>query len=558
MGETMLRRRLLLTIMASAMAASTGLPATAHSVPAAEFVAIYWDGASLLEQTQVVPLTAVEDLEQRLEAVPGVLAAGVEARRFAIGDVPAAVQGDPRRDEQWGLSRLDAEKVRERGDGTGLVVAVVDTGVDATHPDLAGKVLPGFDAVTKDSDGRRDPHGHGTHVAGIIAATPRNGIGGAGLAPGVQILPVRVLDETGYGDDSDVARGVLWAVQHGADVINLSLGGPDRDPLLADAIDVAVDAGVAVIVAAGNDGMSGSPVSYPGAHPRVVAVAASTAADTRAAFSTVGSYVDVAAPGMAVLSTFPGSSMQYLSGTSMAAPFVTAAVADVVSATGRKPLDAMQLLVATATDIDAVGTDSATGTGLIDPYAAVTDAKRRTIDQRPKVTQPSPELPAQPPLELPPLPPMPPLPDFTVPDFSVPAYPLPKFDLPGLPGGGLLPPGFPTDPTQPQPTQPPAPPSETPAPAPTPPSPPRGTKRTTASLTVSVVRVGGGFVVKARMRAGSSPVVGRSLTVVCAGKSYSLRTDALGRARVRVAASRGKVRFRGDSSYSPVTVSWRA
>jgi subtilisin family serine protease len=132
---------------------------------------------------------------------------------------------DPLRSQQWALNQVPFEATWSFARGQGVIVAVVDTGVRADHQDLAGQVLPGTDFVNPGGDGRTDPNGHGTHVAGIIAAAVANGVGIEGGAPGVKILPVRVLDANGQGYSSDVARGIVWAADHGARVINLSLGG---------------------------------------------------------------------------------------------------------------------------------------------------------------------------------------------------------------------------------------------------------------------------------------------------------------------------------------------
>ena len=285
----------------------------------------------------------------------------------------AAVRSDDaRRSSQWGLDRLKAEDLWTRQTGTGVTVAVVDTGVEAGHPDLAGVVLPGADFVTGTGDGGADGNGHGTHVAGIVGAVANNRIGVAGLAPGVKVLPVRVLDNGGWGWNSDIARGIVYAADHGAAVINLSIGGSSSDGASADAVRYALARNVVVVAAAGNERAKGNPTSYPAAYPGVIAVAATDSADRIASFSSAASYVAVAAPGVGILSTVRGGSYTTMSGTSMATPFVAATVALLRAADpALTPARAAQVLQATADDLGPVGRDRDTGYGLIDPAAAL-------------------------------------------------------------------------------------------------------------------------------------------------------------------------------------------
>jgi type VII secretion-associated serine protease mycosin len=273
---------------------------------------------------------------------------------------------------QWALNRLDAEALWAQQPGDGVTVAVLDTGVDAAHPDLTGVVLPGTDLVSPGGDGRTDANGHGTHVAGIIAAVANNGLGTAGLAQGVRILPVRVLDDTGAGWASDIAKGIIWATDHGAAVINLSLGDHVTDDVTAAAVQYANDHGVVVVAAAGNDRANGDAVTYPAAYPGVLGVAATDSQDAVASFSETGDFVDVAAPGVDIASTYPPSTYVYLSGTSMAAPFVSATAALMKAADPHlSPAQAAAAVESTATDLGPAGRDDASGYGLVDPAAAL-------------------------------------------------------------------------------------------------------------------------------------------------------------------------------------------
>ena len=229
----------------------------------------------------------------RLKKQPGVVAAAVDHVVHVAGSP------DPLQDRQWGLTALSAQTVWAAGNAAGQVVAVIDTGVDATHPDLAGVVRAGKDFIAY-GDGRVDPNGHGTHIAGIIGAVGGNGIGGAGLAQGVAILPVRVMDDTGNGYDSDAARGLVWAADHGATVANLSFGGPDRSSVLDSAVAYALRKGVTVVAASGNAGLDGDPILWPAADPGVIAVGAVDALGVRPAWSSSGAHLAVAAPGVGV------------------------------------------------------------------------------------------------------------------------------------------------------------------------------------------------------------------------------------------------------------------
>jgi subtilisin family serine protease len=303
---------------------------------------------------------------------PGVVAVEVDHRVRIAGDP------DPLQDSQWGLSVLHATTAWLTGDATGQVVGVVDTGVDATHPDLAGVVLPGatcLDQAPCRAGGSTDPNGHGTHVAGIVAAVSGNGLGGAGFASGARVLPVRVMASDGSGWDSDAAAGLVWAVDHGATVVNLSFGGSERSTVMDSAVQYALRRGASVVVAAGNEGEAGDPVEYPAATPGVIAVGAVDLTGVRPLWSSSGSHLAVVAPGVDILSTVPTSTEPSgygtWSGTSMAAPFVSAAVALLRQAQPTlTPATVRQRLVATADDLGPIGFDPQYGAGRVNLLAA--------------------------------------------------------------------------------------------------------------------------------------------------------------------------------------------
>ena len=386
------------------------------------------DGVPVAHRAQIAE-SRLEEWEKQHSNRPGTVGAGRIGQRHLLE--VASPGSDPFINKQWALTRLDVEALDAVGaDGTGIVVAVLDPAVDANHPQWAGRVLSGFDVYDAKSDGRIDPNGHGTHVAGIIAAAA-DGVEGRGLAPGVSILPVRVLDASGSADDADVARGVVWATAHGAQIISMSLGGYDPNPLLASAIADAVASGIAVVVAAGNSGPFTSPTVYPAANPGALGVAATSGDDQAAWFSTRGNWVDIAAPGVGILSTWPGGGWEIESGTSMATPYVSAAIALVAQGSKISVLEAQKRLVESATDI-AVGDSNAagdggvdlTGVGLTDPLAALKGLGPRRVSQRAKVPAGSlPELVKVPTLELPKLV-MPTLPPITTPEIPKPGKPV--------------------------------------------------------------------------------------------------------------------------------------
>ncbi|MCA0983386.1 S8 family peptidase [Halobacillus yeomjeoni] len=231
-------------------------------------------------------------------------------------------------------------------------VAVIDTGVDYNHPDLAGKVIKGYDFAANDND-PMDEHDHGTHVSGIAAAQTNNGEGIAGLAPEASILAVRVLDASGSGSLDDVAQGIRYAADQGAEVINLSLGGLIGSQTLKDAVNYAWNKGSVVVAAAGNE--SSAKPSYPAYYSNSLAVAATDQNDTIAYFSNYGTWVDIAAPGVSIYSTVLGGGYENMSGTSMAAP-VVAGVAGLLASQGRSASEIRTALEETADYVTGTGT----------------------------------------------------------------------------------------------------------------------------------------------------------------------------------------------------------
>jgi subtilisin family serine protease len=341
------------------------------------------------------------DLDEAAETLIGVNAV-VEASpnylRYAT-----VVPNDPQWGLQWGLVKIRCPDAWDRQRGSAAVtVAVVDTGVDLDHPDLAGRIItPGNDFVdmtgvaprtgwhfegdflTRDNI-PQDDVGHGTHVAGTIAALTDNGVGVSGVDWFCRILPVRVLARmvenvppnrvTGTGTAADIAAGIRWAADNGANIINLSLGGYNDTFVERDAVAYAVMRGVLVVAAMGNDNTN--MPSFPAAYPDVVAVGALTQSDTRATFSNIGPHIDVAAPGVGVQSTVWDNGYTSMSGTSMATPHVSGVAALIracnVSLTAAQ---VAQILRDTARNLRDDPADpvpnNAYGFGLIDAKAAV-------------------------------------------------------------------------------------------------------------------------------------------------------------------------------------------
>ncbi len=270
-----------------------------------------------------------------------------------MGELRASfVPNDPKYGEQWHLTRVGAERAWNVSCGTGVTVAVIDTGVACYDDgpfmkgtDLAGtRCVSGYNFVDK-NDRAADDHGHGTHVAGTIAQTTNNGLGVAGLAYCAKIMPVKVLSAGGFGSTADVAEGIRFAADHGAQVINLSLGGPIKSKILEDAVTHAHAKGALVVAAAGN---SGRAVGYPAAYPSVLAVSATDKNDKIAWFSSRGPEVGIGAPGVAVVQQTVCNKGRdkcevfgVFNGTSMASPHVAGAAAMVV-ATGITDPDAVR------------------------------------------------------------------------------------------------------------------------------------------------------------------------------------------------------------------------
>lgn len=284
----------------------------------------------------------------------------------------------------WGLDMLSIPLLWKQTKGKGIKVAVLDTGIDYKHPDLSSAILNLKD-FTNSGTGPWDVDGHGTHVAGTIAAR-KDGRGVVGVAPEAKLLIGKVLGDNGYGSFKDTAAGIKWAIDQKADIISMSLGSAWYDQSVHEAIKAAVGSGIFVICAAGNSGDNLDTVEYPGKHPETVAVGAVDRSLEVTEYSSRGDQVDIAAPGDEILSTYPPQKYAVLSGTSMATPFVSGVVALMLAKHrqygGDTPVENQEQLIQhlrkTAVDIGPHGPDPHSGFGLINPESLL-DAKARRL-----------------------------------------------------------------------------------------------------------------------------------------------------------------------------------
>lgn len=277
---------------------------------------------------------------------------------------------------QWNMRKIEAERAWEVTTGSpDVVVAVLDTGIDASHPDLEGKLVPGYDVLNDDEE-PADDSGHGTHKAGLIGAVSDNELGIAGLSWQAKIMPIKVLNSSGVGPDSVISQGIIYAADRGARIINMSFGSSTTSRVLASAIRYASDKGVLMVAAAGNTAKVDNAVIYPAAYPEVVAVSATGQADEVPDFSQHHPYVELAAPGMHIVSTFwreaGYGSYVSSSGTSDAAPHVSGLAALLLSLNPQLTSSQLRALLADSSeDLGAPGRDEYYGAGRINAYRAV-------------------------------------------------------------------------------------------------------------------------------------------------------------------------------------------
>jgi subtilisin len=356
-------------------------------IPQAQAISLLQQsGAKIIQELHLINAVAVEfpssgfqAAELGLKSNENVVRVDKDSKRKWIESAPATIEGVELPSIQsiiqpfsarpakaalpWGITRVNAPAAWSVTKGAGVKVAVIDTGIDYTHPTLKRNIKGGHNAVdAQKADDFMDDNGHGTHVSGTIA-----GVGDAkgvtGVAPAVDLYGVKVLDAQGSGTVAGVIAGIQWAADNHMDVANMSLGSDESDQSLADAVAAAAKAGLTIIAAAGN---SGGPVGYPGAYPECIAVSASDKDDKIASFSSFGPQVAVIAPGVDVFSTYMGGGYKTLSGTSMATPHVTGLAALAVAAKGVRGSDAIRAaLKAAASPLPGLSPEQQ-GAGLVD------------------------------------------------------------------------------------------------------------------------------------------------------------------------------------------------
>jgi subtilisin len=283
---------------------------------------------------------------------------------------------DAELDNSWGVKHIGAGNVHSYNKGTGVKVAVIDTGIDYDHPDLSANYYGGHDFVNDDVD-PMDDNGHGTHCAGIVAALD-NGIGVIGVAPEAHLYAIKVLDSGGSGYLSDVVAGIEWAIENHVQIISMSFGSNSQSQAMQDACNKAYNDGLLLVAAAGNDYSSWGgwwemdTVDYPARYDTIIAVGATDKNNNKASWSSTGPTLELASPGVSIYSTYWNNSYKTISGTSMACPHV-AGVAALVWA-GEPGLSNAQVrtrLRETAIDLGSAGRDQWYGYGLVDADGAV-------------------------------------------------------------------------------------------------------------------------------------------------------------------------------------------
>ncbi|KRT93168.1 peptidase S8 [Bacillus glycinifermentans] len=285
--------------------------------------------------------------------------------------------------EQWNLKPIQAEKAWSAGlTGKNVKVAVIDTGISA-HDELT---VSGGTSTVSYTSSYSDDNGHGTHVAGIIGAK-HNDYGIDGIAPGVQLYAIKALDQNGTGDLESILKGIDWSIEHGVNVINMSLGTSTDSQILHDAVDKAYQKGILLVAASGNDG-NGHPVDYPAAYSSVIAVSATDEENGIAGFSNTGAEVEFSAPGTSIISTYLHQQFAAGSGTSQATPHVTGMLALLKQLYPNETSAGLrQQLQQNVNDLGDAGRDQLFGYGLIqykETQSAALAAARKAVENAEK------------------------------------------------------------------------------------------------------------------------------------------------------------------------------
>lgn len=339
--------------------------------PAGRFKLYRDHGATFVEDigqnTRVVrirvPAQALDALQRRLERRPEVK---FVEKNFVLE--PAFSPTDPQFLAQWHLPQIQAPDAWDTTQGIGAVIAILDSGIDATHPDFAGKLVAGYNTYSNNST-TSDQYGHGTEVAGAAGALTDNGVGIAGVAGAAPIMPVRVTDSTGRATSASLANGIVWAADHGARIVNLSFSGVAGNTTIRTAAEYAVNHGTLVVAAAGNCGCVDSTPD----NPFILSVSATDENDGVASFSSTGPFVDLSAPGSNILTTERFGLYGAVSGTSLSSPIVAGVAGLMVAANpALTPALVTQLLEETA--VGSGSYDPSFGYGRINASAAVSAA----------------------------------------------------------------------------------------------------------------------------------------------------------------------------------------
>jgi thermitase len=334
-------------------------------------------GATVIEEIDQIRVVRLRVPAPAQDAVERSLARQPEVRFVEKNYVfdPALSPNDPQYPAQWHLPRILAPQAWDVTQGApGVVIAIVDSGIDPYHPDLAGKLVAGYNTYNNSTD-TADPYGHGTEVAGAAGAQSDNGQGIASVAGRSPLMPIRVTNNAGRATSATIANGLVWAADHGAKVINLSFEGIAGNATIRTAAEYAFNHGGLVVAASGNCGCFDATVE----NPFVLSVSATDENDYLAYFSSTGAYVDLSAPGTNIVTTAPGGLYVSDSGTSLASPVVAGVAALMFSANGAlTPSLVTSLLESTALDVGPAGYDTGFGFGRVNAYAAVMAAASYT------------------------------------------------------------------------------------------------------------------------------------------------------------------------------------
>jgi subtilisin len=339
-----------------------------HGTPDVNLVGQHGQVHQTFHLIPAVVATLPEPAIEALSRNPNVAYIQPDYYRQRINPRIEAKPGPPAEELPWGVDRIDADLAWATTKGTGVKVAIVDTGIDMDHPDLAANIKGGYNCI-KETSNFDDDHGHGSHCAGIVAAI-NNTIGVVGVAPQAWLYGVKVLNKRGSGTTTDCIQGIQWCKDNGMDVISMSWGSTTYSQAMHDACDAAWNAGCFLVGAAGNSG--NTTIIYPAKYDSVVAISATDSSDNLAYFSCYGNEIFMAAPGVSIYSCYKNGGYATMSGTSMACPHVSGVAALIWA---RYPsysnAQVKARLQNTAEDLGSPGWDIYFGYGLVDAQAAV-------------------------------------------------------------------------------------------------------------------------------------------------------------------------------------------